>query len=428
MKYALTHCNILDGTKEMNIQEDRTVIVEEGQITSIYKSDTLPSDVEEINLSGKYLLPGMINLHAHLPGNGKPKRTKGVSNISKLAEKYKFMQKGIQETVKANILTQLYSGVTTIRSLGEICHTDLQNRDMINQNEYIGPRLLVAGYGATDVNGHMAGSMAVECDSPEKSRDLVQAEAKRNVDWIKIFVTGGILDMAAGEKSAMLKMPLDIAKVACEKAHQLDFRVASHAQSVEGVRISLKAGVDTIEHGSIMDDEIIELYKRNKAAMIVTLSPAVAISKLPVKMTKMTQQQQEAGKMLLNSMIEGAKQALAYDIPVGLGTDCATPYVTQYDMWREIDYFSRYCGVSKQFALYTATLGNAKILGISKETGSIEVGKTADLIVVEKNPLEDLKNLRHIEMIMTKGQLIRNLKIKHLKCIDQMLDQITNRK
>ena len=173
-----------------------------------------------------------------------------------------------------------------------------------------------------------------------------------------------------------------------------------------------------------MDDEIIELYKRNKAAMIVTLSPAIASSKLPIKMTKMTQKQQEASKMLLNSMIEGAKQALAHDIPIGLGTDCATPYVTQYDMWREIDYFFRYCGVSKQFALYTATLGNAEILGISKETGSIEVGKTADLIVVEKNPLEELRNLRHIEMIMTKGQLVSNRKIRHLKHIDQALDLI----
>ena len=110
------------------------------------------------------------------------------------AEKYAFLRKGLQEAVQANILAQLHSGVTTIRSLGEICHTDLHNRDRINKGEYIGPRVLVAGCGVTGIEGHMVGSMAVECDSSEKSRSLVEAEVKKSVDWIKIFVTGGILD------------------------------------------------------------------------------------------------------------------------------------------------------------------------------------------------------------------------------------------
>lgn len=132
MKYAFTHSNLLDGKGTMKVQKDMTVIIEEDKIIGIQESGATLEGATEINLEGKYLLPGMINLHAHLPGSGKPKKAKGISRISELAEKYKFLQKGIQEIVKTSILTQMNSGVTTIRSLGEICHTDLQNRDMIN--------------------------------------------------------------------------------------------------------------------------------------------------------------------------------------------------------------------------------------------------------------------------------------------------------
>lgn len=138
----------------------------------------------------------------------------------------------------------------------------------------------------------------------------------------------------------------------------------------------------------------------------------------------MTDEQKRATQHVLNNMIEGAKQVLANGIPVGIGTDSGCPYITQYDMWREVSYFSTYCGVSKEYALYIATLQNAKILGIDGETGSVEVGKSADLIVVEKNPLEKLENLKDIQMVMVKGELISKIRIKHLKHIDKALDQI----
>ncbi len=220
IKYAFTHCNILNGTESMTVQKDMTVTIEDDRIVSIVESAAIPDGAIEINTDGKYILPGLINLHAHLAGSGKPKKMKGLSRISVLAEKYKFIKKGIQDIVKSSILTQLNSGVTTIRSLGEIGHSDLQNRDMINSKTYIGPRVLVAGYGVTAINGHMSGSMAIECSSPEESRDLVDAEVKKNVDWVKIFVTGGVLDAISTQEPTILKMSLEIAQAACEQAHK----------------------------------------------------------------------------------------------------------------------------------------------------------------------------------------------------------------
>ena len=107
-----------------------------------------------------------------------------------------------------------------------------------------------------------------------------------------------------------------------------------------------------------------------------------------------TYEQQENGKIVFDGIISLAKECLKNDIPVGLGTDTACPYVTQYDMWRELCYYVKYCGVSESFAIYSATLLNAALAGIDKETGSIEKGKKAEMIVTDKNPLEDLKTLR----------------------------------
>ena len=283
---------------------------------------------------------------------------------------------------------------------------------------------MVSGYGVTVPKGHMVGSMAIACTLPEESKALVEREVEKGVDWIKLFVTGGILDAREGEEEAPLKMSYEIAKAACDKAHELGKKVAVHTQSQEGVKLSLKAGVDTVEHGSIMDEETIQLYKNNGAAMIATFSPAAIIAYLPTKVTKMSERQKEMSQKLIERMITGTKQALEHDIPIGLGTDSACPYVTQYDMWREVYYFSKYCGVSKAFALYTATLRNAKILGMDQEIGSIETGKCADLIVVEKNPLEDLKHIRNVSMVITKGHRIEQPKIKHLKAVDKVLDSL----
>ena len=156
-------------------------------------------------------------------------------------------------------------------------------------------------------------------------------------------------------------MSYELAKASCDEAHRLGFKVASHTESTEGVRIALKAGVDTIEHGAKMDQEIIGLYKENGSAVICTIIPALAIAKLPGEMTKMTEVNQFNAEVVMDNIIESAKQALENDIPVGLGTDASCPYITHYALWREVYYFAKLCGVSSTFALHTVTLKNAEI-------------------------------------------------------------------
>ena len=156
-----------------------------------------------------------------------------------------------------------------------------------------------------------------------------------------------------------------------------------------------------------MDDEIIALFKKNGAgrasSLTCTVSPALPFVELPPEKTKSTHVQQVNGRIVFEGIVAAAQQALAAGIPVGLGTDSSCPYITQYDMWREVVYFERLVGVTPAFALHTATLGNARILGLGDETGSVEPGKAADLVVTDGNPLENLEALRNVRMVMARG-------------------------
>ena len=221
-----------------------------------------------------------------------------------------------------------------------------------------------------------------------------------------------------------LKMSLEQTKAVCNEAHRLGFQVASHTESPEGVKVALKGGVDTIEHGSLLDEEAIQLFKKHHASFICTLSPALPLAKFSSSLTKLNDLCQYNSQIVLSNMIEGCKQALDNQIPIGLGTDASCPFVTQYNMWREVYYFAQQIGVSNAFALYTATLGNAKIIGLDHITGSIEENKSADLIVMKKNPLENLQALEVIELVMVEGQLLKHPKIKKNNKIEMELNTL----
>ena len=164
-----------------------------------------------------------------------------------------------------------------------------------------------------------------------------------------------------------LKYVSEVAQAACDEARKLGLRTAAHIESAEGVRVGLEAGVDTIEHGAPLDDELIALFKRNGAgrasSLTCTVSPALPFVELDPAKTHSTEVQKVNGRIVFEGIVQAAKQALAAGIPVGLGTDSSCPYITQYDMWREVVYFERIVGASRQMALHTATLGNARILG-----------------------------------------------------------------
>ena len=271
----------------------------------------------------------------------------------------------------------------------------------------------------------MAGSLAYEATSAAQAAEDVRRIAQGKPDLIKLMITGGVLDAKKKGEPGELKMPPEYVRAACGEAHRLGLSVAAHVESPEGVRVALENGVDTIEHGAKPDEEILRLFRERGAAQVATLSAAVPYARFDRSVSKATEMEQYNGEVVLEGIIECAKACLAAGIPVGLGTDAGCPYITHYDMWREVRYFHTFCGVSNAFALHTATLGNAKIAGIDGITGSLTPGKSADLIVTAGNPLEDLEALRHVSVVTMRGKLFRDPKVRKMPDCERELDKVS---
>lgn len=425
MKDAYVNGKIIDSTKDMHVLEGYVLIVNEGIIEDIVvkkKADLKECNV--IDLKGHYMMPGLINMHVHLAGNGKPQKKQRdneklvnflMSNPISRAMAYKM--------VSGYAKDELLSGVTTIRTVGGIRDLDTRIRDEINCGKKIGPRILAANEGISVPHGHMAGSVAIAAHTIDEALLQVDRAKEQHVDLIKLMITGGVLDAKEKGVPGELKMKPEMVKAVCDKAHRLGFKVAAHVESPDGVRVALENGVDSIEHGAKLDDHMIQLFKENNAFLCTTLSPALPYALLDRSITNASEVEQFNGKVVFDGIITCAKQALENDIPIVLGNDVGCPWITQYDFWRELYYFHKYVGVSNAYAIYCATLLAATQAGIGDITGSIEKGKAADMIVVKENPLDDLRVLRHIEQVITKGKRIIYPKIKVNEQVKTELDK-----
>ena len=424
MNTAYTNCIILDGTENMTPQRGKAILTEGGVITDIVTDSAIPAGFEKVDLGGKYILPGLINLHVHLAGSGKPKKKQSDTvKLVKLITSNSLMRTLGKKMVAGYAKTQLMSGVTTIRTVGGIADFDTFVRDSINSGRLTGPRILASNMAVSVHGGHMAGSLAYEAATPEEAAAFVDKIAREKPDIIKLMITGGVLDAEKVGEPGVLRMPPELVKAACDRAHELGFKVAAHVESPEGVKVALENGVDSIEHGAKPTDDIINLFKERNAFQVSTLSPALPFALFDRSISHATYEQQENGKIVFDGIISLAKACLENGIPVGLGTDTACPYVTQYDMWRELCYFVKYCGVSEKFALYSATLLNATLAGIGDETGSIEKGKKAEMIVTRENPLENLQALRNLDMVIMRENIIRSPKVKKIPEVETELDK-----
>lgn len=423
MKYAWINGIILDGTKDMEPVRGKIVLTEGSWIKDIIADEQVPQGYEIIDLKGQYLMPGLINLHMHLPAGGKPKKKESDPiKLVKWVSSNALFRYAAKRLCAANARKQLMSGVTTIRTMGGILDFDSAVREMSEHGKEL-PRILASNMAVSVPGGHMAGSLAYEAKSVEEVIADVRAIIKTHPNVVKLMITGGVLDAKEKGEPGALKMPSEFVKAACEEAHRHGLPVAAHVESPQGVKAALENGVDTIEHGAEIDEACIELFLSNKAAHVATLSPALPFALFDRSISHVSQTAQYNGKIVFEGIIACAKACLKAGIPVGLGTDTGCPYVTHYDMWRELHYFHKYCDVSNRFALHSATQVNARIAGIGDLTGVIMAGKAADLIVTKENPLEDLSALRSISMVCTRGKLIKAPKVKKIKQVEEQLDR-----
>ena len=414
----------------MQVQEGQVILVGNERITEILpaeeagKRNLKASGYEEIDLQGKYILPGLINMHVHLAGNGKPQKKQRDNE----ALVKKIMSNGLTKAIAYHMVCgfakdELYSGVTTIRTVGGLGDFDTRLRDDIAAGKKPGPRILAANEGISVPGGHMAGSVAIAAGSIEEALQHLEIAKAQKVDLVKLMITGGVLDAKEKGVPGELKMAPEMVKAVCDKAHAMGYKVAAHVESPKGVKVALQNGVDSIEHGAKADEEMIALFKEHNAFLCTTLSPALPYALFDRSITNASEVEQFNGNVVFEGIIDCAKAAIANDIPVVLGNDVGCPWITQYDFWRELYYFHKYVGVSKTFALYTATCRGAEMAGIGDITGTLEPGKCADMIVVEKNPLEDIRALRNVDMVVSQGKVLRSPKVKKKQIVETELDK-----
>ena len=422
-RYALINGVLLDGTRDMTHQTGKVVCVEGNTITAV-TDGPVPAGYEPVDLAGRYILPGLINLHVHLPASGKPKKKPSdPKKLVKLITSNGLMRRVGVKLCESYARTELLSGVTTVRTVGGVADFDTIIREKAAAGEILSPRVVASNMAVSVPGGHMAGSLAYEARTPEEAAAYVERIAAEKPDLIKLMITGGVMDAEVVGEPGVLRMEPALVKAACDRAHGLGMKVAAHVESPEGVRVALENGVDSIEHGAKPDEEILRLLKEHGAFQVATLSPAIPYALFDRSVSHATYEQQENGKVVLEGVIAMARACLENDIPVGLGTDTGCPYVTHYDMWRELCYFVKYCGVTPAFALHSATLLNARLAGIDSVTGSVEAGKAADLIVCDRDPLADLSALRSLHMVIKDGVRIEHPAVKKLPEVERELDK-----
>lgn len=422
-RYALINGVLLDGTRDMNPQTGKIVCVEGGKIAAV-ADGPVPAGYEPVDLAGRYILPGLINLHVHLPASGKPrKKPSDPKKLVKLITSNGLMRRVGVKLCESYARTELLSGVTTVRTVGGVADFDTIIREKAAAGEILSPRVVASNMAVSVPGGHMAGSLAYEARTPEEAAAYVERIAAEKPDLIKLMITGGVMDAEVVGEPGVLRMEPSLVKAACDRAHGLGMKVAAHVESPEGVRVALENGVDSIEHGAKPDEEILRLLREHGAFQVATLSPAIPYALFDRSVSHATYEQQENGKVVLEGVIAMARACLENDIPVGLGTDTGCPYVTHYDMWRELCYFVKYCGVTPAFALHSATLLNARLAGIDSVTGSVEAGKAADLIVCDRDPLADLSALRSLHMVIKDGVRIEHPAVKKLPKVERELDK-----
>lgn len=423
-KIAFCNGKILNGTKEMTVQTGLCLLVEGETIKGQVPAGEVPSGYRKIDLDGKYLMPGLINMHVHLAGSGKPqKKQRDNEKLVKTIMSSALTRAVAYKMVCGFAKDELMSGVTTIRTVGGLGNFDTRLRDEIAGGKRVGPRILAANEGISVPGGHMAGSVAVAAHNAEEAlAHLRRAEAEK-ADLVKLMITGGVLDAKEKGVPGELKMPPETVRAVCEEAHRKGYTVAAHVESPEGVRVALENGVDSIEHGAAPDERILSLFKERGAFLCTTISPALPYALFDREITHASEVEQYNGNVVFEGIIACAKAALENDIPVVLGNDVGCPWITQYDFWRELYYFHKYVGVSNAFALYTATARSAELAGLGDVTGTLEAGKAADMIVTAGNPLEDLRALRKVEMVVTRGRVIAHPAFRHRKNVEAELDK-----
>ncbi|MEM6890999.1 MAG: amidohydrolase family protein [Pseudomonadota bacterium] len=392
--HTVIHKTTLWRGREDATEPDMSVRLEHGKITEITASSeiVIPEDAQVVDGTGTTTTPGLCDVHVHLTTNSDFNHVVDNATYRGLVPGSEKLLHGIRNGLRA-----LTCGVTTLRVMGHRESGDVQLADFIERGLLPGPRLLVAPWVMSMTGGR--GDLFYPAELPrqefdtadgvEECRKVVRLQRKLGAHFIKLTASAGLL--SAGDKVHWSNYTVEEMKAIVQEAHDYDLKVAAHAHATKGIKRALEAGVDTLEHGSFLDDECIEMMQKQGTFLVPTLLIVDWIARNGAKTGVRADglEKLEAARQLQRASIEKAIDA---GVKIAMGTDSSGTLCPFGNHGREIELYVE-LGMSPAAALASATSVAAEALGMEDQIGMLDVGKDADIVVFRENPLEDISVL-----------------------------------
>ncbi len=400
---------LFDGTSD-TIRQNVVVVVQDDRIQNVGPEGaaSIPSGATVIDLSHATVLPGLIDCHTHLG-----------SRADRYDEIYRFKDTPFQRAFAAVVHARktLEAGFTTVRDVGSLPFLAVDLRNSINEGLVPGPRIVASGPGISITGGHgdlnnyspqTRVSMFPEernfqiADGVDQVRHVVRAQVKYGVDVIKILATGGVL--SKGDSPGAPQFTFEELKTAAEEAHMAGRKIAAHAHGTQGIKNAILAGIDSIEHASLIDDEGIRLAKEHGTYLVMDIYNDDYILTKALEFG-LPQENVEKEKMVGRLQRENFQKAVQAGAKMAFGTDAGV--YPHGDNARQFFYMVKF-GMTPAQAIRTATTNAADLIGRSKDVGSLEAGKYADIIAVSADPLQDVRALENVGFVMKGGVVYKD--------------------
>ncbi len=391
----LRNATLFDGTGAPP-RAGMDVLVEGGRVAAVGSGLTARPDADVLDLAGRWLMPGLIDCHVHITFAGDPQEAERAPTVH-TAE--------LAWTAAENARRTLAAGVTTVRDLGARDGVAILLRDAIAAGRLPGPRMRAAGAIICMTGGH-GWWIGRQADGPDDVRRAVREQLRAGADCIKFTATGGVMTPRVDPRAASFTEAELAAGV--EEAHKAFVRAAAHAQGTQGIKNAVRAGIDSIEHGIFLDDEVIEEMKRRGTFLVPTLVAPENISRhglaagIPAYMVEKSDRVREAHR-------ESFRRAVRAGVRIAMGTDAGTPFNRHGANAEEIALMVA-CGMEPTAALLAATREAAELLDLAHETGTVTPGRWADLLILDGDPLQDIRVLcdaARIAGVLKGGQWVR---------------------
>lgn len=404
---VVVHCGTLLDEPGKPPRRNASVFIRDGKIAEIRDGFVRDMDATVIDASRLFVMPGMIDCHVHLTGE--------MSKDSRLRA---VQESDADATIHAIIHAKrtLDAGFTTVRDVGSSGDAIFALRDAINAGRIDGPRILASGESITPTGGHGDSTHGFRddlfdyplpfvgvADGPYEARKAVRHQVKRGADLIKLTATGGVLSQTA--QGIGQQFFEDELRAIVETSHALGRKVAAHAHGADGIKSALRAGVDSIEHGSYLDDEAISLFKKTGAYLVPTILAGVTVAELAdvegYFVPAVRDKARAVGPIMQGALGRAAREG----VKIAYGTDCGVG--KHGENGREFELMVE-AGMSPMDALVAATVNAADLCGIADRVGALRPGMEADIIALDGSPLDDASAMRRVRVVMRSGRVMKD--------------------